>query len=244
MPDYCVRVNGLQLAIGRMLISCEQFDVGRNDLLDEAVESAPASILNRFTDNVSFTADGCNHRDLTAGLSAILMGALVPMAILVFLANVSFVHFHDAHEFLELVVIHRGPNPRAHIPNGFVAGLVMKDGAFDLKCTHTLLRVQHQKSDREPSLERVLGILEHGAGSQREPDSPSSSIDDIASARHEGVYSPSRYCNADIETLPSGQRCSKRNSLQASSFGKSLSKSLSLIIWRNVAIRYLLSSVR
>ena len=91
------------------------------------------------------------------------------MAITVLPADKSFVHFDDAHQFLELFIVHRGSNPRAHIPDGFIAGFVVKHGALDLKGTHAFLRVQHQETDREPSLERILGILEHCAGNQREP---------------------------------------------------------------------------
>jgi hypothetical protein len=116
---------------------------------------------------IAFAADRTDDADLVLGSATdLLLGA---MAIFVLAANPSLVNFNDTHQLLEILIVHRGPNARAHVPDSLVARLVVEHHALDLECADALLGVEHHKGDSEPSLERILGILENRAGDQREP---------------------------------------------------------------------------
>lgn len=154
--------------ITSMFIGIDKLDPIANCLADETVERWRVGVLNDLADNVTFSADSADHSGLS-GEPASPADTLIAMSIPVLTADECFVYFNDAHESLELFVVHCGADASTHIPDGFVAGLIVKDGALNLKSTHALLRVQHQEADCEPSLERVFGILEHRAGNEREP---------------------------------------------------------------------------
>lgn len=163
-----VRVAVFQRAITRCLIRRDQFNLVADSLANEAVESTHIGALDDLADDVTFT---CNRRDdwrFTSRTTACSQ-ALASVLVLFLPTDKSLIDFDDAHQFLELFIVHRGTDTRAHVPDRLVTGLIVKHGALDLKSTHAFLGVQHQETDREPSFERVLGVLEHGAGNQREP---------------------------------------------------------------------------
>ena len=101
------------------------------------------------------------HRKLASG-SATLCAFLVPVAIAIFPADISFVCFHDAAERLVHIASHRSAPAHAHEPACvvIVGGFLAEDHAMDLKRADSLFAGQHQVSDFEPEVERNLGILE------------------------------------------------------------------------------------
>jgi hypothetical protein len=158
-----------QEPIARMFVRCDQLYLVANCLADESIQRRSIRVLDDLANHVSFPADSSDDSHLAGNFSASTGHALIAMAVAVLPANKGFVYFNNTHEFFELFIVHCSTNPCAHIPRGFVARLVVKNGALDLKRTHTLLRVQHQEADCKPSLERILGILEYRARDQREP---------------------------------------------------------------------------
>ena len=154
--------------IAGMLICSDQLHVVANGFTNEAIQCWSIRVLDNLTGNVSLPADCTDNANLAALLSAANMGLFVGVPVPVFAADEGFVHFDDTHQFLKLFIIHRGTNARAHIPDRFVAGLIVEHGTLNLERTHSFLGMQHQETDREPSLEWILGILEYRAGNQRE----------------------------------------------------------------------------
>jgi hypothetical protein len=84
-----------------------------------------------------------------------------------FAAVVHLVHFHDAHELLEIRVFQGSPEPMAHIPSGLVCAA--SDLPLDLKGADALLTVQHCPENLKPNGKRVLRILENGIDQNGEP---------------------------------------------------------------------------
>src|SRR5438309_268566 len=94
-------------------------------------------IVHGLTDDVALAGNRADDSGLavTNARSRITLLArfLRPVPVTILAANVSLVDFHDAHQFLELVVIHRSADACAHIPDGLVAGLVVEDHPLDLQ---------------------------------------------------------------------------------------------------------------
>jgi hypothetical protein len=167
MLDDLVGIEQIQATVSGVLISSEQADIGRNRLTDEAVQRRAAGVLYHLADDVSFTADSADDGSFTGCFAPGFMAFLVPMAVLVFSADVSFVNLDNAHQLLKVGIVHRSPKPMAHVPSRPV--IAAPDLALDLESADTLLAIQHLPENLEPDSQGIFGVLEDGIDCDREP---------------------------------------------------------------------------
>jgi len=159
MVNMLVRKGLPQFLIARALICRDQIDFFRHGLPYKLRQSLRRSIIDNLASDIAFSADSSNHCGLMQRAASALF--LVPTAILILSADISLVDFDFAHQFSEIVVFHRGTNPSAHIPHGFVARPVVEYGPLDLQSTHSFLALSHQEHDLEPHAQSVVGVLEN-----------------------------------------------------------------------------------
>jgi hypothetical protein len=164
-----VFVRIAQIAIAVCLVRSDEINLVAYRLAYEAIKCRRVGGIDHFADNVAFARYGGNYRNLAGSAFSIRADAFTAVLVLFLTTYERLIDLDNTHQFLELFIIHRSADARAHVPDRLVAGLVVEHGALDLKGAHTLLRVQHQEADRKPSLERVLGVFKHSAGNQREP---------------------------------------------------------------------------
>ena len=157
-----------QVAIAVGFIGCDQINLIRDHLAHESVQRSDVRGLDYFADHVALACDRGDNRSLTDSTTARIQ-ALGDMLVLFLVTDESLINLHDSEKFLELLVVHRGADSLAHIPGGFVTGLVVEDHALDLKSAHSLLGMEHQERDGEPNPERVFRVLEYRSGDDREP---------------------------------------------------------------------------
>jgi hypothetical protein len=121
-----------------------------------------------LTDNIAFARDRADDCDLASvGRTATTIFLTIPpVAIFLFAADIGFVHFDDSHELLELGVFHRSSQPMAHIPSCLVC--TASDLALNLESADAFLAVKDLPENLEPSLERILGVLENGPADDAE----------------------------------------------------------------------------
>lgn len=124
---------------------------------DELIECSHIGRFNDAANHVSLAGNRADNSGLAAPASD--MAFLVPMAILVFTADVGFVYFHDAHKFLEVRVHHSSPKAMAHIPRGLMG---RADLPGDLERTDALLAIEHLPEHFKPRLEMNVCILKDG----------------------------------------------------------------------------------
>jgi len=149
------------LAIACTHVSRDQIHFLRNGLVDEAIERVDARILNDLTDDIALARDRADDGGLAGvgrAAAAILLAGF-PVPVFLFAADVGFVHFNDSHELLELRIFHRRPQPMAHIPSRLVC--TASDLPLNLESADALLAVKDLPENLEPSLERILGVLEN-----------------------------------------------------------------------------------
>ena len=83
------------------------------------------------------------------------------MAVLIFAADIGFIHFHDAAEFVHVLFNKRRADLVAHEPRGFVG--TEAHVAHDLQCAHALFAGQHKVNDLKPLPQRLVGVLKDRA---------------------------------------------------------------------------------
>ena len=159
-----------ELLIARALIGRDQTNLVRNCIADEPAHSLHRSIFDDFADHIALAGDRADDRGLAGRATPRLF--LIPMAIAVQSADVSFIHFHDSHQLAEIGIGQTGTQPMAHEPCGAVrAGT---DHAMNLKRADALLAGQHQIQNLEPYEQLVVRVLKDG------PDQHGESIGRIA----------------------------------------------------------------
>lgn len=156
-----------QVLVTLPFVSRHQVNFVAHHFANEAIQGLGVRVFDHLTDDIALAADRADNWNLIATESA-FAALFVPVLILVLSADIHFVNFNDTHQFLEAIVIHRGADTSAHVPDGLVTGLVVEHHALDLECAHSLLGMEHHKSDGEPSFERILGVLEYRAADERE----------------------------------------------------------------------------
>ena len=155
-----------EFLIARAFVCGNQIDFIRYGLAHELRQSFSRSIVDNLASDVALAGDRTDDGGFVQWATSALF--LAPMAILVLAADVGFVHFDLAHQFGEIVIFHRGANPRAHIPHGFVAGALRENRALNLKCAHALLTVGHQEHHLKPHAQLVVRVLENRSTDNRE----------------------------------------------------------------------------
>jgi hypothetical protein len=166
MPDNLMRVQFAQFAISRMLVGCEQTDVGRYGLVNEAIQGLAFRILDHAANHVALPRDSADDGRFSGSLAPGLVSLFVPMAVTVAAADKGFIDFHDAEKLAELRVSHPGPQSVTDIEGGLVR--TASNHPVDLKGAHPLLAGQHEVKNLEPSSQRIVGVLEDRSDIERE----------------------------------------------------------------------------
>jgi hypothetical protein len=166
MLDGFVRVEVLEINIPATFIGRDQVHFLGYGFLDKGAQGFSRSVLNHFADDITFAANRSDDGNLVFGATTDLF--LSAMAVFILSTDVSFIHFNDAEQFGELFVVHCCADARAHIPDSFIASLIVENHSLDLKSAHPLLGMQHHEGDCKPSLQWVLGVLEDRPANQRE----------------------------------------------------------------------------
>ena len=159
MAHRFMREIFFQETITGMFIGRDQIDYLTDGLADKRIKSDRICVLDYLADYVTLAADGSNHAHLATTDSASYMALFIPMAILVFSADKSFIYFDDTHQLSEIRIVHRSAKSHAHIPSRLIG--TAPDLSVNLKGAHALLGIEHLPENLEPSLERILGILKN-----------------------------------------------------------------------------------
>src|SRR5208283_1140132 len=132
----------VQMRVTTMLVRSHQINRATDGLTDETVKRNCVGILDHLASDVALPADGSDNANLARTDSTRYVALLVPVAILVLATNERFVDFNHAHQFLKVVILHRGANPMAHIPRGLF--LLESHNPLNVQGANALLRIQHQ----------------------------------------------------------------------------------------------------
>ena len=154
----------LQIVIAVVLIRSDQINLVAYCLADKPIKRSRIGILDNLADHVALAGDSSDHRGLAAQARNML--TLIPMAVLVFPADSSFVYFDNAHQLSELSILHSRTEPMAQIPSRRVG---RSDLPLNLLCADSLLSVEHAPENFKPSAERIVGILENRARNDGKP---------------------------------------------------------------------------
>ena len=114
---------------------------------------------------IAFAGDRADDGNLADRTTALQLEALAEWPVSVLAADVGLVHFDDAHQLLEIRIVHRGAQAMAHIPSRLVR--LASDLPLNLKCAHAFLAVEHLPDDFKPSAKRVFGVLKNGPADDR-----------------------------------------------------------------------------
>src|SRR6266851_4812614 len=167
MLDGIVRESEyVQIVVTLPFICRDQINFLAYGLTHEAIEGCGIGMLDHLADHVALSGDRANDRSLIAAEPA-LTAFLVPVAILVLAAHVSFVYFDDAHEFLKIGIVHSRSKPMAHIKGRAVG--TGTDHPMDLKRADAFLRREHQVQDFEPYQQLVVRVLEDRPADDAKP---------------------------------------------------------------------------
>jgi hypothetical protein len=152
-----VRKCLVQFLIASSLIGRNQADVRRYGLADKPRHGFGRSIFDYLTNHVALTGDRADDCGLARRATPFLL--FVPVAIAVQATNVGFIYFNLAHQLREVFVLHRGSDALEHIPSCPIVAAA--DLAMNLKRADSFLGLAHQIDDLEPSLKRIVSILEN-----------------------------------------------------------------------------------
>jgi hypothetical protein len=159
--DHFMRQRRFEQTIAAMFISCDERHFIANCLANESIEGRSVCVLDDFANHVTLAGDRTDDRGLVAHLSAPDVGFLIPVAVLIFAADESFVYFDDSHELFEIVILQASAEPMANEPCGAIRA--RSDHAMYLESADTLLTGQHQVQNLEPSEQWIVRVLKDGA---------------------------------------------------------------------------------
>jgi hypothetical protein len=144
------------------VIRAKQTYLGRDRFAHEAFQRGGFHVADNSGDDVPLALHGSDDNSLTSSASPAFAAALVFVTVLGKTADECFVHFHNAHKFLKLLIDKRRANAVAHVPSGFQRSEAHV--APDLACAHSLLASQHEMDDAEPVTKIDLRVLENCSG--------------------------------------------------------------------------------
>ena len=157
MADGPVSVAKLpKFPVASVLIRSYQRYLFADGFTDEVTEGLLVGVLNDAADHIALARDGSDNSRFPASDSSGNVSFLVPMAILVLAADEGFIDFDNAHELLEVCILHTGAKPMAHIPSGRIGPPNL---SLDLKRADALLTVEHLPEHFKPRLKTHLGIV-------------------------------------------------------------------------------------
>jgi len=157
-----------KVLIARPLVGAEQANFVRNRLTDEGFQSFGLDVRNDAGHNISLAADGADDRSFagTNAAGSITIPAFVLMPVLGQAADESFIDFDNATKLLD--ILHKSNSDLvAHEPRGFQR--TETHISPNLPSAHSFLTNEHEVDDAIPIAQRLIGVLENGAGDDREP---------------------------------------------------------------------------
>lgn len=155
-----VLVAIVKAVIGAIIVRAEQTNAIGHGFFDERFDRIAFNVFDDASNDIALALHSTDH-DLFADAAPLIVLALIPMAVLVFAADIGFVDFDNAAKF-DFRLNQSGADFVAHSPSGLIAA--ESHVAHDLEGAHSLFAGQHQVSDFEPVTERFVSILEDGPG--------------------------------------------------------------------------------
>jgi len=164
MIDSSKRIFFAETLIPGPFIGAEQTNFCGNGLANKLCQSGGFNVIDDAGHNITLTPNCADDHGLARSgpASSTTTTALIPMPVLGFAADESFVNFHNAHELAEILIRESGPDAMAHMPRRAIG--TETQHPINLKGTNPLLARQHQVNDAEPLTERLVRILEDRAG--------------------------------------------------------------------------------
>ena len=162
MIDGSVRISGVEFSIPRALIGTEQANFIRDGFLHEIEQCISVYFLDYASDYVALAANRASNRSFARSLTAspimtagsatgrgiVATAPLIPMLILEFPADESFVHFDNTAKFLRILDQGNADAVR-HIPSGFER--TKSHVAPELTGAHSLFAGEHKVDDADTS---------------------------------------------------------------------------------------------
>src|SRR5207249_1098771 len=165
MTDSPMReTKSAKFSITLVLVGGYQRYLFADGFAHEVAEGLLVGVLNDAADHVALARDGSDNSGFSASDSSGNVSFLVPVAILVFPADEGLIDFDNAHEFLEILILHSGAKPMAHVPSGRIGA---PDLPFDLKRADAFLAVEHLPEHFKPRPKAHFGIVEDGSDRNR-----------------------------------------------------------------------------
>ncbi len=170
--NHGVRVLVTEFPIGRPLVRNQQTDLFGNRSANEARKCLGVDAVDNLGDHLPTALDRTSNRNLAVSraptsAAASAGTALVDMSVLDLPTDKHLVHFHDAKQTAEVLVLQSDTDAVTHRPCGTVR--TSADDTMDLQSGNALLASQHHVNDLEPSTKRIVGVLEDGADQYGEP---------------------------------------------------------------------------
>lgn len=153
-----------EILVAVRFIGSHKSYVATDCLSHEAVKRFFICTLDHLTNDIPFAGDRADDRNLISGSAPFKF--LVPMAVLIFPADVGFINLYLSHELRKTRIPHRGADSVAHIPSGPV--ISTSNLPVNLKGADSLFALRHQVNDLEPSLKRIIRVLKNRLSNDRE----------------------------------------------------------------------------
>jgi len=168
MTDDFVPIEVSQIAVSARFIGRDQTNLFGDGLLNEAAQAVRRSGFDYLANEIALARDRADDGRF-AGVSRTATAVLLPIdpvPVLLFTADLGFVNLNDAHQLLEVRIVHRGAESHAHVPSRPIG--TESDHTVNLKRAHALLAGEHEVKNLKPRAERHLGLLEDGSRLERE----------------------------------------------------------------------------
>lgn len=156
------------MLIAHVLIGGDQTYFVANRSADKPFQRHRGSVLDHLTDQITLAADRADHTYFAASNSASSeMFAFAGVLVFFLPADESFVNFDDAHELLEVWIVHRGAESMAKIPCGMKRRLFTKKHPSNLARRNAFLTLKDRVENLEPSKQGNFRVLENRSRRQR-----------------------------------------------------------------------------
>jgi hypothetical protein len=158
----------LQAGIDLVFVGRQQANLVGYRFANESFDVRLVHVIQYAGNNIALALYCADDRDFAgASAAALAVMALVPMAVVVFAADPSFINLDNAAKLIDVFFNQRRADTVAHVPSGFVG--TEAHVAMDLPCAHSLFAREHEVNDAEPLPQIDVRVLENGSGDVGEP---------------------------------------------------------------------------
>jgi hypothetical protein len=144
--------------ISAVVIGRDQADFVGNGFANEPFQRFNVSGFDDASDHVALALYGTDNSCLASAGASLAAAPLVPMFVAVLAADIRFIDFNNASEFVWAMLAQSGADTIAHVERSFVAP--ESHVAHDLERANSLFAGQHQVNDLEPVAERLVRVFE------------------------------------------------------------------------------------